>query len=62
VDHDAPLGAEVLEYNEDDVRVVRHLFERCFRLRRHSEGLDIHRIGFSDGWVYLKTRLDPWLK
>jgi predicted RecB family nuclease len=60
VDHGLPLEDGVLVYNEDDVRVVRHLFEKCFRLRKHLLGAEIHRM--RDTWVYFVTRLDPWLK
>jgi len=61
VDHGLPLEEGVLEYNEDDVKVVRHLFENCFRLKKHLDGGEIHRTR-DISWVYFVTRLDPWLK
>jgi predicted RecB family nuclease len=61
VEYGVPLDAGVFEYNEDDVRVIQHLIERCFRLRSRSDKVRVPQLDYSRGWVFIKTRLDPWL-
>jgi predicted RecB family nuclease len=61
VEYGSPLESRFFEYNEDDVRVIHHLIDRCFRLRSHSENMHLPQLDYGDGWVYIKTKLDPWL-
>ncbi|MGD0804607.1 MAG: ribonuclease H-like domain-containing protein [Candidatus Bathyarchaeia archaeon] len=61
VDYGAPLEPRFFEYNEDDVRAVQHLIERCFRLRSRSEKAHLPQLDYGGGWVYIKMKLDPWL-
>jgi predicted RecB family nuclease len=61
VEMGAPLDRRFLEYNEDDVRVIQHLIERCFRLRSRSEKCHIPHLDYVGGWVFIKTKMDPWL-
>jgi len=56
-----PLDHRFLEYNEDDVRVIQHIIERCFHLKSRSESLSIPKMEYRDGWVFIKTKMDPWL-
>jgi predicted RecB family nuclease len=61
VEYGAPLEPRFLEYNEDDVRVIQHLIERCFRLRCHI--VKRHQPQYDNGgaWVFIRMKLDPWL-
>jgi hypothetical protein len=43
VEHGISLMDGVLEYNEDDLRLVKHLVDRCFNLRDSSK-LDYDRV------------------
>ena len=61
VEYGAPLEPRFFEYNEDDVRVIQHLIERCFHLRSRSENMNLPQLDFGGGWVYIKTKLDSWL-
>ena len=61
VEYGYPLEPRFFEYNEDDVRVIHHLIERCFRLRSHSKNMHLPPLDYGEGWVYIKTKLDPWL-
>ncbi len=61
VEYGSPLEPRFFEYNEDDVRVIHHLIERCFRLRSRSENMHLSQLNYGEGWVYIKTKLDPWL-
>ncbi len=56
-----PLEPWFFEYNEDDVRVIQHLIERCFRLRSHSARMSLRQLDYGGGWVFIKTKLDPRL-
>ena len=55
-----PLDGSMLEYNEDDVRSVKHLIDRCFKLRCNNSSY-LGSLHFDIGWVYIETKLDPWL-
>jgi predicted RecB family nuclease len=57
----APLDGRFFEYNEDDVRVIQHLIERCFRLRSRSEKFHLPQLDYGEGWVFIKMKMDPWL-
>ena len=61
VEIEAPLDSSVFEYNEDDVRVIQHLIERCFRLKSRSKKIHLPQLDYETGWVFRKTKLDPWL-
>jgi predicted RecB family nuclease len=61
VEIEAPLDSRFFEYNEDDVRVIQHLIERCFRLKSRSEKFHLPHLDYGAGWVFIKTKLDPWL-
>jgi predicted RecB family nuclease len=61
VDFCVPLDSRFFEYNEDDVRVIQHLLERCFRLRIRSDKLHLPQLDYGSGWVYIKAKMDPWL-
>ena len=56
-----PLDARFFDYNEDDVRVIQHLIERCFRLKSRSKNFHIPHLDYPTDWVFIKTKLDPWL-
>jgi len=61
VESGAPLVAGVLEYNEDDVKLVEHLVDRCFSLRTRVRGVHWGNICVHGGWVFVRTRLDDWM-
>jgi predicted RecB family nuclease len=61
VEHGVPLGAEVLEYNEDDVRVMKHLVDTCFSLRKHIHSQHTDIIHVNSRWAYVTMKLDEWL-
>jgi len=62
VETGVPLANSILEYNEDDVRTVKHLIDRCLKLRRCSNVTYLGRVHFDTGRVYVETKLDPWLQ
>jgi hypothetical protein len=61
IEYNSPLEPRFLDYNEDDVRVLQYLIEKCFRLRSHETKSHPINIDYSTSWVYIKTKLDPWL-
>jgi hypothetical protein len=56
----APLDVRV-EYNEDDVRAIQHLIDSCFKLRKYINAAAIGNMHFDIGWVFIETKLDPWI-
>lgn len=62
IEYGTPLGGGVLEYNEDDVRSLKHLVDACFRLRNSSNVSHGGSLHYDPGWVFIETKLDPWLK
>ena len=61
IEYGSPLETRFFEYNEDDVRVIQHLIEICFRLKNHAPKTHSIKLDYCDGWVYIKAKLDPWL-
>ena len=60
VEHGIPLGAEVMEYNEDDVRVMKHMVDTCFSLRKITHSQYTNRIYMNSNWAYVIMKLDEW--
>lgn len=61
VEHRVPLGAGVLEYNEDDVRVMKHMVDTCFSLRKITHSQHADSIYVNSSWAYVSMKLDEWL-
>ncbi len=59
VEHGVPLGAEVLDYNEDDVRVMKHMVDFCFSLRKHVHN-HTDSIHMNGNLAYVAMKLDKW--
>lgn len=51
-----------LEYNEDDVLVIRHLVDKCLSIRRFSNDFRTRTVRVDRNWAYIETILDHWLR
>jgi uncharacterized protein YprB with RNaseH-like and TPR domain len=49
VEYDIPLEAGILEYNEDDVRSIKHLIDRCFHLRTSANMIHVGNLHYDLG-------------
>lgn len=61
IETQAPLNAKVMEYNEDDVRAMAHLIDKCFKIRTRPNSAYLGSLHYCPEWVFIETKLDPWL-